>query len=67
MIRAFLRRLFPKPTVAERRVLLSWRLAQQVAPRRWWLDAWVAIDGRMRRAWLESAKRGARRAAERAS
>ena len=50
-----------------RRVLLSWRLAQQVAPRRWWLDAWVAIDGRMRRAWLESARQGVRRAAERAS
>jgi hypothetical protein len=54
-------------TVEGRRVLLSWRLAQQLAPRRWWLDAWVAIDGRMRRAWLESAERGARRAAERAS
>ncbi len=51
-------------TVEGRRMMASWRLAQAIAPRRWWLDVFDRIDSRARRAWNEAARRGAERAAE---
>jgi len=38
-------------TVEGQRVWLSWQMAQALAPRRWWLDAFDRIDSRARRAW----------------
>ena len=45
-------------TVEGRTSMASWGLAQALAPRRWWLDAFERIDSRLRRAWLEAARRG---------
>lgn len=46
-------------TIEGRMAMASWKLAQALAPRRWWLDAFDRIDSRARRAWLEAARRGA--------
>ena len=54
-------------TVEGQRVWRSWQMAQALAPRRWWVDAFDRIDSRFRRAWLEAVRRGAQRAAERAT
>ena len=38
-------------TIEGRMAMASWKLAQALAPRRWWLDAFDRIDSRARRAW----------------